>query len=99
MKNLYDTHGILLTASGDAIPTHKIEEWFAENHKRFISADQKFIKVEFSERGDTLWFVYQNLRESCWDCEEAGNTEGWCDGHGDDGVWEMIDFKRVNVWG
>jgi hypothetical protein len=98
MKNLYDTYGVLLTKSGDVIPNHKVDEWFSENSFRFVTKDQQFVKVEFSERGDTLWLVYKNLREDCWECESAGNTEGWCEGHGDNGIWEMIDFTRVNVW-
>ena len=97
MDKMFDQHAMLLTASGDVFRVHDLERWFAENAHRFLTGDKRFVKVDWT--GDTLYFLYQPLREDCWHCQEAGDTEDYCDGHGDEYGWsEMIDYKLVSVW-
>lgn len=97
MNKMFDQHAMLLTASGDVFPVHKLEQWFAENAYRFLPKDSRYNRVDWV--GDTLYFLYQPERQHCWHCEEAGDTEGYCEGHGDEHGWShMIPFKLVTIW-
>ena len=99
MDKMFDQHAMLLTASGDVFRVHDLERWFAENAHRFLTRDTRYNKVDWDTKTNTLYFLYQPLCANCFHCDEAGITEGYCDGHGDEYGWsEMIDYKLVSVW-
>lgn len=94
---MYNTSGYLLE-DGAVVSLETYEKYFQKFVRVYAGNNQaEFRKVEWETRLDCFVLEYAVPADWCADCDEAGVTEGLCEGHNDPHQ-EFIYYKRVELY-
>ena len=93
----YYDYGFLLE-DGSAVTLDTFQPYFKHYVRVYAGYDYaEFRKVELDTRLDQFVLEYAVPAEYCGTCDEAGLTEGMCEGH-DDPRQEFVNYKTVNLY-
>ena len=94
---MYNTSGYLLE-DGAVVSLETYEKYFQKFVRVYAGTNSaEFRKVELDPRWDYFVLEYAVDADWCATCDEAGVTEGICEGHNDPHQ-EFIYYKRVELY-